>query len=389
MSSQSFQGPANSAGGSPILAMARRASELRAAGRNIVDLTLGEPDFAPPVHVVEAAMREARRPLGYTAANGTPALRAAACGAIARDRGLLYADNEVAVGCGAKQVIFNSFMATLQPGDQVVIPAPYWASYPDMVRLCGGVPVVVPCAASDGFALRPEALASAITEQTRWLVLNAPGNPSGVVYAASELADLAELLRRHPQVLVLSDEIYAHIRYTDAAYPSLATVAPDLRSRILLVDGVSKAYAMTGWRVGWGFGPAALIARIAAVQSQNCTQTATLSQAAAVAALEGPQAILAERNAVYRDRRDVGLNVLRTSPALDVPVPDGAFYLFPRLRGRADDVAIADRLLEAGVATVPGSAFGAPGHLRLSFATDIGTLREGCRRIVAALGEHA
>lgn len=389
MPTLSSHAPSTPAGGSPILAMARRAAELRAAGRDIVDLTLGEPDFAPPAHVAEAAVREAHRPLGYTPANGIPALRAAARRAIARDRGLDYADNEIAVGCGAKQVIFNAFKATLKPGDEVVIPAPYWASYPDMVRLCGGIPIILQCPVEDGFRLVPSALGAAITPRTRWVVLNAPGNPSGAVYSAAELAGLAEVLRRHPQTLIMSDEIYAHIRYTDAAYPSLAVVAPDLRDRILLVDGVSKAYAMTGWRVGWGFGPASLVARITVVQTQNCTQTATLSQLAAIAALDGPQEVLAERNAIYRERRDTGLAVLSTSPALEVPVPDGAFYLFPRLRSGENDVTMADRLLEAGVATVPGSAFGAPGHLRLSFATETATLREGCRRIVEALGEHA
>lgn len=376
---------ASPAGGSPILAMARRAAELRAAGRDIVDLTLGEPDFAPPGHVADAAIEAARRPLTYTPANGIPALRAAARRAIARDRGLDYADNEIAVGCGAKQVIFNAFMATLQAGDEVIIPAPYWASYPDMVRLCGASPVVVPCPAATGFRLAPEALAAAISPNTRWLVLNAPGNPSGALYSPEQLTSLAAVLRLHPGVQVMSDEIYAHIRYDGSPYVGLADVAPDLRGRILLVEGVSKAYAMTGWRVGWGFGAAGLIARITAIQSQNCTQTATLSQIAAVAALEGPQGTLAERCAIYRARRDAGLATLRRSEALDVPTPDGAFYFFPRLRHGGDDVALADRLLEAGVATVPGSAFGAPGHLRLSFATDVDTLVEGCRRIVTAL----
>ncbi len=380
---------ATPAGGSPILAMARRAAELRAAGRDIIDLTLGEPDFAPPSHVADAAMEAARQPLTYTPANGIPALRAAAQRAIARDRGIDYADDEIAVGCGAKQVIFNAFMATLQPADEVIIPAPYWASYPDMVRLCGATPVVVPCPAEAGFRLAPEALAAAITPKTRWLVLNAPGNPSGALYSPEQLDALATVLRGHPGVLVMSDEIYAHIRYDASAYVSLANVAADLRARILLVDGVSKAYAMTGWRVGWGFGAAGLIARITAIQSQNCTQTATLSQIAAVAALQGPQDSLAERCAIYRARRDAGLATLRQSQALDVPTPDGAFYFFPRLQYGVDDEALADRLLEAGVATVPGSAFGAHGHLRLSFATDIDTLVKGCRRIVSALETSA
>lgn len=373
----------NTLNGSPILAMARRAAELRARGRDIVDLTLGEPDFAPPAHVAEAAVEAAGGPLGYTPSNGMPKLREAVRRAVGRYRGLDYADEQVAVGCGAKQVIFNAFLATIRPGDEVVIPAPYWASYPDMVSLCGGSPVVVPCRAGSGFRLTPPDLAAALTPRTRWVVLNAPGNPSGALYDREQVEALAEVFRAHPQVLVLSDEIYAHIRYSQDPYVSIAAAAPDLRDRILLVDGVSKAYAMTGWRVGWGLGPKELIARISVVQGQNCTQTSTLSQIAAVAALDGPQDVLAERNGIYRKRRNAGLAALASCPALTVPVPDGAFYLFPKLADAVDDVAVADRLLDAGVATVPGSA---PGHLRLSFATDVATLEEGCRRIAATLG---
>ncbi|MGY5135334.1 pyridoxal phosphate-dependent aminotransferase [Streptomyces nigrescens] len=370
--------------GSPILEMARRAAEYRAQGRRIIDLTLGEPDFAPPVHAVLAAQEAAARPLGYAPANGIPELRRAARHALERDRSLSYTDAEVAVGCGAKQVIFNALFATLGPGDEVIIPAPYWASYPDLVRLCGAVPVIVPCSADSGFRLAPDALEAAMTVRTRWVVLNAPGNPSGATYSHDALAGLAEVLRRHPSAMILSDEIYAHIRYDEGEYIGIAQVAPDLRERILLVDGVSKAYAMTGWRVGWGFGPADLVRRITAVQTQNCTQTATVSQIAAVAALEGDQGVLAERCETYRRRRDAALAILRQSRHLDTLEPDGAFYLLPRL-ATGDDLAAADTLLEAGCATVPGSAFGAPGHLRLSFATDIATLEEGCRIIVATL----
>jgi aspartate aminotransferase len=374
--------------GSPILEMARRAAEHHAQGRHIVDLTLGEPDFAPPGHVIAAAREAAGRVLGYSPANGLPELRRAVRHAVERDRGLEYADAQVAVGCGAKQVIFNAFFATLRPGDEVIVPAPYWASYPAVIRLCGGLPVAVDCPAASGFRLTPRALRAAITERTRWVVLNAPGNPSGATYSHDELAALAEVLRRHPTVTVLSDEIYAHIRYDDREYVSLAQVAPDLRERILLVDGVSKAYAMTGWRIGWGLGPSDLVRAITAVQTQNCTQTAAVSQLAAVAALEGPQGILAERRAIYHRRRDAALAILRQSPHLDTVAPDGAFYLFPRLAA-GDDLAVADALLEAGCATVPGSAFGAPGHLRLSFATDITTLEAGCRTVVDILDEVA
>ena len=371
---------------SPILAMARRAAELRAAGRDIIDLTLGEPDFAPPSHVVKAAVDSAGRALGYTPANGIPELRSAIRQSFARDRGVQFADDEVAVGCGAKQVIFNAFLATLEPGDEVILAAPYWASYPDMVKMRGGVPVVVSGSADNGFRISTDALASAVNSRTRWVVLNAPGNPSGSIYGIDELSALADVLRPYPRILIMSDEIYAHIRFAETEYVSMTAAAPDMRDRILVVDGVSKAYAMTGWRVGWGLGPASLITRINSIQGQNCTQTSTLSQIAAVAALVGPQEVLAERAAIYRARRDAGIAILAGSDALTVPVPDGAFYLFPRLPGSANDVVVADRLLDAGVATVPGSAFGSPGHLRLSCATDTASLEEGCRRIVATLG---
>lgn len=371
---------------SPILAMARRAADLLAQGRDVVDLTLGEPDFASPEHVTEAAIKAARRPLGYSPSNGIPELRSAIRGALLRDKELSYGDPEIAVGCGAKQIIFNAFLATIEAADEVIVPTPYWASYPDIVRLCGGKPVIVDCSFEDNFQLSAADLAAAITPKTRWLILNAPGNPSGVLYSRDALLELADVLRRHPHVFVMSDEIYAHVRYTSEDYVNLAAMAPDLRDRILIVDGVSKAYAMTGWRVGWGCGPASLISRISAIQGQNCTQTATLSQIAAVAALGGSQSVLKERAVIYRQRRDNAIAILRSCSLLEVPVPQGAFYLFPRLKVRKSDMVIAELLLDAGVATVPGSAFGSPGHLRLSFATDMSLLEEGCRRIVTALG---
>ncbi|WP_226575545.1 pyridoxal phosphate-dependent aminotransferase [Acuticoccus sediminis] len=371
------------AAGSPILAMARKAAEHRAAGHEVIDLTLGEPDFAPPDHVIAAAHEalDTRR-MGYTPVNGIPPLRAAIREHFARERGLTFADDEIAVGCGAKQVIFNAFLASLEKGDEVVLPAPYWASYPDMVRACGAVPVVVPTALETGFRLDPDVLAAAITPKTRWVVINAPGNPSGAVYSASDLAALAEVIAGHPRILVLSDDIYAPIRFSDTPYASFAAVVPDLADRTLTIDGVSKAYAMTGWRVGWAGGPKDLVTAINAVQSQNATQTSSLSQIAAVAALTGPQDSLPVRAEIYRKRRDAALAVLAESPHLSTAAPDGAFYLFPRIAGRhGDETAMA--LLEAtGVAVVPGSAFGGDDHLRLSFALDEASLVEGCRRIV-------
>lgn len=375
---------------SPILLMARRAAALRSEGHDVIDLTLGEPDFNAPGHVLEATAQALGQRQSYTPANGLPQLRQAIAQRLQHDRGLVYGDDQITVGCGAKQVIFNAFMATLQPGDEVLVPAPYWASYPDMIGLCGAQPIILPTTASEGFRLTAEHLAASLelAPRARWLVLNAPGNPSGATYSRAQLLELAEVLRRYPQVMILSDDIYAEIRFHSEPYVTLAAVAEDLAERTLLVDGVSKAYAMTGWRVGWGCGPAALIAAITSVQSQNCTQTSTLSQLATVAALQGDRSFLAERNAIYRERRDAALTILRGSQALDVLTPDGAFYLLPRVKGRHDDQQVAMDLLKAGVATVPGSAFGVPGHLRLSFATDLNTLVTGCQRLVSALGDR-
>lgn len=376
---------------SPILLMAKRAATMRAQGQDIIDLTLGEPDFNAPEHVLEAAHLALGSRLTYSPSNGIEPLRSAIRMRAREDRGLDFDDDQITVGCGAKQIIFNAFQATLRPGDDVIVPAPYWASYPAMIKMCGARPMILPSTASQGFKLTAEYLAAAVRlkKSPKWLILNAPGNPSGALYSESDLHSLADVLRRYPQVMVLSDDIYAEIRFTQYPYFTLASVAPDLAERILIVDGVSKAYAMTGWRVGWGCGSKSLISAITTVQSQNCTQTSTLSQLAAVAALEGPREFLAERNAIYRQRRDAALQVLRSSEKLEVLCPEGAFYLLPRIKKSIDDQSLALELLEAGIATVPGSAFGLPGHLRLSFATDEAILIEGCKRLVRALEAFA
>ena len=369
---------------SPILVMAKRAAAMKAQGRDVIDLTLGEPDFNAPPHVLEAAREALSSRLTYSPSNGIAPLRDAIRMRIKECRALDYADDQVTVGCGAKQIIYNAFQATLKPGDEVIVPAPYWASYPAMIKMCGARPLILPTTREEGFPLTAEHLEAALRLATspKWIILNAPGNPSGSLYSREQLLAIAEVLRRYPEVMVLSDDIYAEIRYTEEAYQTLAAVAPDLRDRVLVVDGVSKVYAMTGWRVGWGCGPSSLIGAISLVQSQNCTQTSTLSQLAAVTALTGSQALVKERNAIYRQRRDAALNVLGACEAIDVACPEGAFYLLPRIKTIQDDQALALALLDAGVATVPGSAFGMPGHLRLSFATDESILIAGCQRLV-------
>lgn len=369
---------------SPILIMAKRAALMRAQGRDVIDLTLGEPDFNAPPHVLEAAHAALSGRLTYSPSNGIEPLRHAIRMRMKDIRNLDYADGQVTVGCGAKQIIYNAFQATLKSGDEVIVPAPYWASYPAMIKMCGARPLIVSTTREEGFRLTAEHLEAALrlAKSPKWVVLNAPGNPSGSLYSRKQLLAIAEVLRRYPGVMVLSDDIYSEIRYTNDPYQTLAAVAPDLRDRILIVDGVSKVYAMTGWRVGWGCGPTPLITAISSVQSQNCTQTSTLSQLAAVAALNGSQALVKERNAIFRQRRDSALSVLGACEAIDVACPEGAFYLLPRIRTIKDDQAFALILLEAGVATVPGSAFGIPGHLRLSFATDESILIAGCERLV-------
>ena len=376
---------------SPILLMAKRAAAMRAEGRDIVDLTLGEPDFNAPKHVLDAAHLALGSRLTYSPSNGIEPLRSAIRMRAREDRGLDFDDDQITVGCGAKQIIFNAFQATLKPGDEVIVPAPYWASYPGMIKMCGAQPIILPTAASEGFRLTAEHLAAGfrLAKSPKWVILNAPGNPSGSLYSETDLQALAEVLRQYPEVMILSDDIYAEIRFNQEPYQTLASVAPDLAERILIVDGVSKAYAMTGWRVGWGCGSRSLISAMTTVQSQNCTQTSTLSQLAAVAALEGPRDFLAERNAIYRQRRDAALHVLQASDKMEVSRPEGAFYLLPQIKTSIDDQSLALDLLEVGVATVPGSAFGLPRHLRLSFATDEATLVEGCTRLVRALEAYS
>ena len=379
---------------SPTVAMTQRARDLRASGRDVIALSAGEPDFDTPAHVREAAKRAMDRgETRYTAPDGLPELKAAIIEKHRRDEGLAFAPEEIQVTAGGKQALFNALVATLDPGDEVVIPAPYWVSYPDIVRLCGATPVIVPTGPEAGFRLAPAALAAALTPRTKWLILNSPGNPSGAGYAAEALAALGAVLEDHPQVRVLSDEIYAPIAYPPFRFASVAAAAPALRDRTLTVNGVSKAYAMTGWRIGWGAGPQPLLDAMRKVQSQSTTNACSISQWAAVAALEGPQAYVAESRAAFRRRRDRVVAALDACPGLACPEPEGAFYVFPSCAGAlgrttaggrriTDDSAFCEALLEEeGVALVAGAAFGLSPHVRLSYAAADATLEEACARI--------
>ncbi|NTY41656.1 pyridoxal phosphate-dependent aminotransferase [Burkholderia diffusa] len=384
---------------SPIQAMAERTRQALQEGRSVVDMTLGEPDFPTPTHICEAAGRAiAEGQTRYTPINGSVRLREAIVHKFQRDNGIICTPSDVSVGCGGKQVIFQAFLATLNPGDEVLIPAPYWASYADIVNMHCGTLRPLATSPETGYALLPEALEAAITPRTKWLVLNSPSNPSGTAYTPDQLLVFAEVLRRspHQQFLILVDDIYEHILYDGRLFASLAGVAPDLAPRILTVNGVSKAYAMTGWRVGYACGPRPLIDAMTRIQMQINSHTSSVSQAAAVAALEGPQDEVLRRCGIFQARRDYLLQRFSAIDGLRTPRPEGAFYLFPDVRaflGREapdgkrmlDDGDLASYLLDEGVAVVPGSGFGMPGFMRLSYATSDDKLEIAVERMAAAL----
>ena len=377
---------------SEILIISEAAAAMKAAGHDVISLGTGEPDFPTPTPVVEAAYKAA---LGgattYTATVGTPALRQAIADACQRENGFKPALSEIIVCSGAKQVLYNAFCATLDEGDEVLITAPYWTSYPDIISVCGGKPVALPTSAATGFRITPDQLRAAITPRTRWLLLNSPGNPSGAVYTREDLEALAEVLRDFPHVAVMSDEIYQHICYVP--FTSFRMAAPDLADRMLIVNGVSKSYAMTGWRIGWGIGPKRLIDAMVAVQSQITSGASSVGQAAAVAALTGDQQMLAERNDDFRARRDMVRDALNATGLIRCGSADGAFYLFPDCTAtfgktapdgtkiEKDSDFCTSLLKSEGVALVPGRAFGVPGHFRLSYAYSRTSLTEACKRI--------
>ncbi len=379
---------------SPTMAVTALAAELRAAGRDVIGLGAGEPDFPTPENIRAAGIRaieEGRT--RYTAADGLTELKEAVCAKFRRENGLDYTPAQVGIGSGGKQVLYNALMATLNPGDEVAIPAPYWVSYPDMVRLAGAEPVIVPTRAEDGYRLRPEALAAAITPKTRWVILNSPSNPTGAGYDRQAMLALTEVLMRHPHVWVLADDIYEHLTYDGFEFCTPAQVEPGLIDRTLTMNGVSKAYAMTGWRIGYGAGPEPLIAAMRKLQSQSTSNPCTISQWVAIEALTGPQHFIAENNRAFARRRDLVLAALKAIEGIDCPTPQGAFYVYPSIAGLIgrttaagrsidSDEAFATALLEeAGVAVVPGAAFGLSPCFRVSYATSDAALKEACARI--------
>jgi len=378
---------------------AARARALREAGVDVISLTLGEPGFATPTHIIDAAHAAALRgETKYPPLRGTPALLEAVREKFARENDLRYGADEVLVGHGARQIIYDALTATLDAGNEVVIPAPYWNAYPLVARMAQAVPVFVPCLAADDFLPRPEAIAAAITPRTRWVVLNFPNNPSGAVCPAAHMAAIAAVLRPHPQIWIMCDDMYEHLIHGHTPHATMAAVAPDLRERVLTIAGVSKTYAMTGWRVGFAGGPARLIAAMAKVQGQSTGGVSPVNQAAAVAALTGPQDLVAEMRAVYGARSRRVAAALDAIPGVSCRVPGGAFYVFPDISqclgkvspgGRllADDEALTAALLdEAHVAAVAGRAFGMAGHIRLSTAADDADLGIACARMAAWLG---
>ena len=375
---------------SQTTAMTDRAIALRAQGRDIISLSVGEPDFATPPHVVAAAKAalDAGDPQ-YTAVGGTAALKKAAALHFARDLGIEVPVSQVTISAGGKQAIFHALLATIDPGDEVLIPAPWWVSYPEIVRFAGGTVVPIETSASGGFRITAAQLAAAITPRTRWLLLNSPGNPTGATYPGEDLAALGEVLRAHPQVLVLSDDIYAPLRYTEGAHATLAVVCPDLAERVLTVSGVSKSHAMTGFRIGVAAGPQWLIGEMEKLQSHSSGNPASISQAAAVAAFEGPQDFLLDWRERFRARRDMVVDAINAIPGLSTPVPDGAFYCMidaaPLMQRFCNDDALVLHLLEHGVAVVQASAFGGRDGFRISFAADEAKLTEAVRRIAGAL----
>ncbi|MEJ0049144.1 MAG: pyridoxal phosphate-dependent aminotransferase [Rhodospirillales bacterium] len=379
---------------SQTIAISSKARALKAAGRDIISLSAGEPDFDTPDHIKRAAIAAIQAgDTKYTDVAGTPALRRAVAAKFKRDSGIDYAPEEVIVSTGGKQVIYNAMVATLNPGDEAIIPSPCWVSYPDIVALAEGTPVIVPCGQNNGFKLRAEDLEAAITPRTKWFLLNSPCNPTGAAYSAEELRPICDVLLRHPNVWIFTDDIYEKLTYDGFRAATIAQVEPRLRDRTVTMNGCSKAYAMTGWRIGFAGAPTLLIKAMDKLQSQSTSNASSIAQAAAVEALNGPQDGVAAMAEVYRARRDLVVEALNKVPGLTCHKPEGAFYVFPGMHGcigkttaggtkiTNDEDFVTALLEEQGIATVHGAAFMYPGHFRISYATDTTSLREACARI--------
>ncbi len=378
---------------SATIAVTNKARELRAAGRDVIGLGAGEPDFDTPDNIKQAAIAAINDgQTKYTAVDGIPELKAAIAAKFKRENGIDYAPTQISVGTGGKQVLFNALAATLNPGDEVVIPTPYWVSYPDMALLAGGEPVILE-ADADTFKIAPESLAASITPKTKWLIFNSPSNPSGAAYTRSEIRALADVLLEHPHVWVLTDDMYEHLVYDDFEFTTMAQVEPKLLERTLTVNGVSKAYAMTGWRIGYAGGPAELIKAMAKIQSQSTSNPCSIAQWAAVEALNGTQDFIPKNNEIFKGRRDLVVSMLNQANGLRCPVPEGAFYVFPSCAGTIGKTAPSGNVIESdadfvtelleseGVAVVHGSAFGLGPNFRVSYATSTEALTEACTRI--------
>jgi aspartate aminotransferase len=379
---------------SPTISISTKVLELKAEGRDIIGLSAGEPDFDTPDNIKEAAIAAIRRgETKYTALDGIPELKRAISAKFKRENGLDYKPSQISVGTGGKQVLFNALMATLNPGDEVIIPTPYWVSYPDIVLLAAGVPVFVEARLEDGLKLSPAALSAAITDKTKWVIFNSPSNPSGAAYSEDEIRGLTAVLRRHPHVWVLSDDIYEHLVYDDFRFTTPAQVEPELFDRTLTLNGVSKAYCMTGWRIGYGGGPEVLIKAMSKLQSQSTSNPTSISQWAAVEALNGPQDFIAANNKAFKDRRDLVVAMLNQATGITCARPEGAFYVYPSCAGtiakRApsgkiihnDEDFVTELLAAEGVAAVHGAAFGLSPFFRVSYATATEVLAEACHRI--------
>jgi aspartate aminotransferase len=379
---------------SATIAISNKAMALQKAGENVIGLAAGEPDFDTPQNIRDAAIHAINTgKTRYTAVDGIPELKQAIAAKFKRENGLDYAVTQISVGSGGKQVLFNALMATVNAGDEVIVPAPYWVSYPDIVMLAGGTPVIVQGDVQKGFKLQAADLDRAITSKTKWVILNSPSNPSGAAYTAGELAALAEVLLRHPNVWILTDDMYEHLVYDDFKFATIAQVKPELYERTLTMNGVSKAYCMTGWRIGYGAGPEVLIKAMAKLQSQSTSNPSSIAQWAATEALNGPQDFIAKHNAVFKERRDLVVSMLNQAKGLKCQTPEGAFYVYPSCEGLIgktsrsgkvidnDEMFVSELLAEEGVAAVHGAAFGTSPYFRISYATATKTLEDACERI--------